>query len=236
MKKKIILCGYNWSGCRALEYLLKKKYQIYVYTHKSNFFDSDLEVYCKKNKIKYSLKKITKINLPFKPDLIISIFYRFKIPEDVLRLSKYKPFNLHPSLLPKYRGCSSLTWAIINNEKNSGFSYHYMEKTIDTGNIIMQKKIEIKKYDLQSTLYYRVMFESLKYFPKILTLVFKKTIGKKQIGIASYYGRGAPYNGIIKNNWSNKRKENFIRAMIFPPRKLSKYKNKFIKDISELKA
>jgi len=235
MRKKIILCGYNWSGCRTLEYLLKKKYQIYVYTHKSNFFEADLIAYCKKNKIKYSLEKISKINLPFKPDLIISIFYRFKIPEDVLMLSKFKPFNLHPSLLPKYRGCSSITWAMVNNEKNSGFSYHYMEKNIDTGNIILQKKVEIKKYDIQSTLYYRVMFESLNCFPKVLKLVFKKIKGKKQIGVSSYYGRGAPYNGIISTNWSSIKKENFIKAMIFPPRKLAKYKNKFIKNISELK-
>ena len=229
MKKKIILCGYNWAGCSALEFLLKKKFEIFVFTHKSNYFDSDLAAFCKKKKINYSLKKISKRNLPFKPDLIASIYYRFKIPEDVLNLSKYKPFNLHPSLLPKYRGCSSLTWAMVNNEKKVGFSYHYMKKNFDSGNIIFKKEIDLKKYDLQSTLYYRVMFESLTYFGKVLNLVLKKSIGKKQKGISTYYSRGAPYDGVINKNWSNNKKENFIKAMIFPPRKCAKYKKKLLK-------
>ena len=233
--KKIILCGYNWVGCRALEYLLKKKYKIFVYTHKSNFFESDLVSYCKKKKINFTTEKICKSNMPFKPDLIISIFYKFKIPIEALNLSKFKPFNLHPSLLPKYRGCSSLTWAMVNNEKNTGFSFHYMDQNFDTGNIILQKKINIKPYDLQSTLYYRVMFESIKSFEEALKLVLKKFIGIKQKGTGLYYKRGAPHDGIIKKNWSNKKKENFIKAMIFPPRKLAKYKNTFIKKLSDLK-
>lgn len=235
ISQKIILCGYNWAGCKALEYLLKKKYKVFVYTHNSNYFESDLISYCKKKKIEFSTEKISKANMPYQPDLIISIFYKFKISTEVLNFSKFKPFNLHPSLLPKYRGCSSLTWAMINNEKNVGFSYHYMDQNFDTGNIILQKKIKIEYYDLQSTLYYRVMFESIKYFEEALKLVFKKFIGKKQKSAGSYYKRGAPHDGIIKKNWSNKKKNLYIKSMIFPPRKLAKYKNKFIKKLSDLK-
>lgn len=230
----IILCAYNWSGCEALRLLKEKKNNIYVYTHKSNYFEPDLEDYCKINKVNYSLKKISTKNLPFKPDLIISISYKFKISHDVLSISRFKPFNLHPSLLPKYKGCSSIPWAIINNEKYAGFSYHYMNKDFDSGNIILQKKVIINKFDLQTTLYYRVMFESLKFFNQALNLVKKKNLGKKQISRGTYYKRGAPYAGKLNKKWSTNKKKQFIRAMIFPPRPLAKFKNKSIKNIKEL--
>jgi methionyl-tRNA formyltransferase len=226
--KKIILCGYNWSGCKALELLLRKKYKVFVFTHQSKYFESDLEKFCKNRKINYSLKKISKRVLPFKPDLIISVSYRYRIPSDVLSLSRFKPFNLHPSLLPKYRGCSSLTWAMVNGEKKCGFTYHYMDSNFDTGNIIFQKSMNIKSYDLQVTLFYRVMFMSLRYFNQVLSLVFSNTKGRKQKGRGSYYPRGAPYKGILNKNWSKERKHNFIKAMIFPPRALAKYKAKSI--------
>ena len=229
---KIILCGFNWSGCEALEKL--KKHKIFVYTHISKYYEPSLINFCELSKIPYSTKKISLENLPFKPDLIISISYKYKIPENVLKLSKFKPFNLHPSLLPKYRGCSSVTWAIVNNEKYTGYSYHYMNKNLDRGNIIYQKKIKIKKFDLQSTLYSRVMFDSLQHLNKVINLVKKGYRGVNQKGKSSYYKRGAPFKGKINKKWSVEKKKNFIRAMINPPRPLAKFRNKTIKQISNL--
>ena len=54
---KIILCGYNWSGCEALKILKKNKHKVFVYTHESTYFESDLVENCKKNKIFFNLKK-----------------------------------------------------------------------------------------------------------------------------------------------------------------------------------
>jgi methionyl-tRNA formyltransferase len=232
--KNIILCGYNWSGCKALQILIKKRFNIYVYTHKSNFYESDLISYCKEKKISFTTKKISLKNLPFKPDLILSISYRFKIPDKVLKISTYKPFNLHPSLLPKYKGCSSITWAMINEEKKIGFTYHYMNEKFDSGNIILQKKINIEKFDLQITLYYRLMFISLMYLEEVISKVKNNYKGKKQIGKGHYYSRGAPFEGKINPKWSNKKKKIFVRAMIFPPKPLAKLGNKFIKRISQI--
>ena len=167
--------------------------------------------------------------------MIISISYKYKINSDILSLSKFKPFNLHPSLLPKYRGCSSITWAMVNNEKFTGFSYHYMNNKFDDGNIILQKKIKIEDFDLQSTLYFRVMFESLNSLDKVINLVKRGYPGKKQIGPASYYGRGAPNNGKLEKNWSKSKKIRFIKAMINPPWPLSNFNGKIIKTIEDIK-
>jgi methionyl-tRNA formyltransferase len=231
---KIILCGYNWSGCEALKILKKNKYKVFVFTHSSNYYESDLVEYCKKNKILFNLKKISTENLPFKPDMIISISYKYKISQEVLSCSRFKAFNLHPSLLPKYRGCSSVTWSMINGEKFTGFSYHYMDNKFDSGNIILKKKMEINDFDLQITLYYRVMFESLKYLEKVIKLVQLGFKGKKQIGKSSYYNRGAPNNGIIEKKWPINKKIRFFKAMINPPRPLATYCGKKIKTKKDL--
>ena len=82
--KKIILCGFNWSGCRALDLLIKRNYEVFVYTHKSPWHINDLINFCKYKNIKFSTEKISIENLPFNPDIIISIFYRYIISEEVI--------------------------------------------------------------------------------------------------------------------------------------------------------
>ena len=82
--KKIILCGYNWSGCKALDLLLEDEYEVFVYTHESPWHVNNMVDFCKLKNINYSTEKITLNNLPFKPDHIISIYYRFLIQEDII--------------------------------------------------------------------------------------------------------------------------------------------------------
>ena len=197
----IILCGYNWVGCKALSDLIKKNHNIFVYTHKSPPHINNLIETCEKFKINYSLEKISKHNLPFKPDLICSIYYRYIIGKDIIEHVNGKIFNLHPSLLPEYKGCSSLTWSIINGEKLTGFTYHYIDEKVDTGNIIFQKAMTIEEWDTQATLYHRVMFEAAKYFLKVLGLVEKGYVGHKQSKGGKYYKRGCPFDGIISDDW-----------------------------------
>ncbi len=237
-KIKVILCGFNWSGCKALMLLLKRidVSDIYVYTHNSDYYIPSLKDLCIKYNIKSSFKKISKINLPFRPDLIVSVSYKYIIPEDVIKLSKYSGFNIHPSILPSYKGCSSITWSMIHNEKYLGFSYHLLDKRIDSGNILYQKKINLEKFDLQSTAYYRVMFESLKNFNKIIDKILTGFKGKKQKNnINIIYKRGAPYNRRIDDKWTIDKIERFIKAMIFPPLKPARYKNRNIFSINDYK-
>lgn len=85
--------------------------------------------------------------MPFVPDVICSIYYRYIIGNDVIETVDGRIFNLHPALLPKYRGCSSLTWAMINGEKECGYTYHYINKTCDIGDIIFQNKITIEEFE-----------------------------------------------------------------------------------------
>lgn len=218
----VILCGYDWAGCKALELLLRMGHNVFVFTHDSPYHIPNLAEYCSERKIPYSYENISDTKLPFLPDIICSIYYRFIISKNVIDSCSGKIFNLHPSLLPKYRGCSSLTWAIINGEKYAGFTYHYIDKSCDTGDIIIQEKIEIEDFDTQQTLYSRAMFFALQKFIEAFNHVVDGKTGKKQEGEHSYYKRGCPYNGQLDILWSLEQKRRFIRAMIHPPYPVAK--------------
>jgi methionyl-tRNA formyltransferase len=230
----IILCAYHWTGCKALELLIKQEHNVFVYTHKNPYHVPSLEKYCKKINVNYSLDNISKTELPFKPDIICSIYYRFLIKKHIINACNGKIFNLHPSLLPKYRGCSSLTWAMINGEKKVGFTYHYIDQGCDTGNIIFQKSLIVEDWDTQETLYLKVMFESMQYFENVVNLVKHGFTGNSQEGESSYFPRGCPYDGQINPEWDTEFKERFIRAMIYPPYPVAKLDSQDIFDIEQL--
>lgn len=218
MKKiKVILCGYSWTGCEALRQLLSKGYEVFVYTHVASQHESDLASYCEELEVNYSFDKITVENLPFIPDIISSIYYKFLISKEVIDSVEGRIFNLHPSLLPAYRGCSSLTWAMINGEKTVGFTYHFIDQGCDTGNIIIQNKITIESFDTQQTLYHRVMVKAMERYSAALNYLEDGLKGVVQEGKASFYNRGAPHSGNILIEWSDDYKKRFIRAMINPP-------------------
>jgi len=229
--KKVLLCGYNLIGCEVLKKLYDKNYELFVFTHDSPYYIPDLKSYCEKLKIPYSTDKISVNNLPFKPDIICSIYYRYIIEEEIIDFCEGKIFNLHPSLLPDYRGCSSITWAIINGEKHTGFSYHYINKEIDKGTIILKKRLLINSFDNQATLYYKVMIEALKYFWAAFDFVLEGKKGKKQSKGGKYFKRGVPMGGEIQENWDIEKVERFIRALIHPPYPLATYRKKPIEDL-----
>ncbi len=77
-----------------------------------------------------------------KADIQVVVAFRM-LPEVVWNMPKYGTFNLHASLLPQYRGAAPINWAIINGEKETGVTTFFLSHQIDTGNIILQKKVEI---------------------------------------------------------------------------------------------
>jgi methionyl-tRNA formyltransferase len=230
---KAILCGYQWAGCKALDELLKKFDEVFVYTHTGPYYAPDLIALCEEKNIPYSTEKISIENLPFIPDIICSIYYRYIIAEDVITAVKGKIFNLHPSLLPEYRGCSSLTWAMINEEPQAGYSYHFIDASCDTGNIIIQKAFNIEAWDTQQTLYQRAMEMALTDFVYAVDFVLENKVGQIQQGASSYYPRGCPHDGIISDDWSASQIKAFIKAMINPPLPVATYQGHSVESYEE---
>lgn len=213
----VILCGYHWTGCEALRQLLMAGHQVFVFTHESPHFVPSLVEYCKARGIPYSTVNVSKAELPFRPDVIASIYYRYIIKQSVIDACQGRVFNLHPSLLPAYRGCSSLTWAMLKGEVNAGYTYHYIDEGCDTGRILLQRNIDIHPFDTQGTLFQRVLFRAMEDFQLAFELVLNGETGREQVGDASHYPRGCPYNGTIDPKWSDDVIELFIRAMVHPP-------------------
>lgn len=80
----------------------------------------------------------------FQPDVILVSCYPKLIPNAILSLAKHGAFNLHPSLLPKYRGPSPLFWQIRDGISNYGVTLHRMNSCFDTGNIVLQENLKIR--------------------------------------------------------------------------------------------
>ena len=84
---------------------------------------------------------------------------------------KGKIINIHPSLLPKYKGLDTHNRAINNNEKYSGCSVHYVTSKLDSGKIILQKKVKILKKDNAKSLQKRILKQEHKIYPKALKMI-----------------------------------------------------------------
>lgn len=230
---KVALCGFHWAGCRALELLLEQQHDVVVFTHPSPDYVPDLAEVCRTLKIPCYLQTISVQSLPFKPDIIASIFYRRIVPVAVLEQADGRAFNLHPSLLPKYRGCSSLAWALINGENEAGYTFHYMDTEVDTGNIILQRSMPISAGDTGLTLYLRVMSKAMEDFLAVVDAVQAGTPGSPQEGTASYHPRGCPMNGLIGEGWEDERVDRFIRALVFPPLPPARYRGHPVRTFRE---
>lgn len=79
----------------------------------------------------------------FNADLFVVVAYGKLIPREVFDLPKYKTINLHPSLLPKYRGAAPIEWAIINGERETGVTVQLINEKLDAGDVLSQEKIPI---------------------------------------------------------------------------------------------
>ncbi len=76
------------------------------------------------------------------PDLAIVVAFRI-LPRSVFTIPRLGTFNLHASLLPKYRGAAPINWAIMNGEQETGVSTFFLEEAVDTGTIILQDRLPI---------------------------------------------------------------------------------------------
>lgn len=78
-----------------------------------------------------------------KPDFLFSFYFRFVLKEEILKTAQKGAFNMHGSLLPKYRGCAPVNWAILFGEKETGVTLHHMVAKVDQGDVVDQEAVAI---------------------------------------------------------------------------------------------
>jgi len=89
----------------------------------------------------------------WRPDFLFSFYYRKVLPAAVLSTARLGALNLHGSLLPRYRGRCPVNWVLINGERETGVTLHYMEAKPDTGDIVAQQSVPIAEDDTVRSLY-----------------------------------------------------------------------------------
>lgn len=91
-------------------------------------------------------------------DIAVVCSFNKKFPPELLKSVKGGFVNCHPSLLPDYRGANPYSNVIINDEKETGITLHFMDENFDTGNIIVQKKVLIENKETMGTLFNRMNY------------------------------------------------------------------------------
>jgi methionyl-tRNA formyltransferase len=245
---KIVVFGHqNWL-IKGLETLNSLKCDVlHVFTHPLDMDKNEKVWYssavslCNKLSIPVSERKkiipedielIKKIN----PDLILSLGWRRLIPKIIFTLPKLGTINIHDSLLPKYRGFAPINWSVINGEKESGITAHYIDDNIDTGNILLQKKVSIDPNDTATIVYNKLIDIYPEFIKSLVTNVESNNI--KIISQSNNEGfvcsRRFPKDGKI--DWKNDRTKifNLVRGLSDPyPNAFFIFKKKiiFIKNI-----
>lgn len=168
-------------------------------------------------------------------NLFIVVAFRM-LPEMVWQMPQLGTFNLHASLLPQYRGAAPINWAVINGEKETGATTFFLQHEIDTGNIILQQKINIEDNDNAGTIHDKLMHTGAQLVLKTVQLIEEnKATAKAQINeqqediILKHAPKIFKENCLI--NWRNNTNEihNLIRGLSPYPTAFTYLNNKILK-------
>ena len=119
-----------------------------------------------------SEKKLLSILKSNNIDMICLAGFMKILSKNFIKKFKGKILNIHPSLLPKYKGLNTHERALNNKEKYSGCTVHFVSPRLDSGKIILQKKIKISKNETKATLAKKILAQEHKLYPKAVLKVF----------------------------------------------------------------
>lgn len=226
---KAIVFAYHDIGCVGLKALEKAGFDIQaVFTHtddpnENHFFSSVARVSAEMGLTVFAPENV---NHPLwieriremKPDVIFSFYYRHMLSDEILNLAPKGAFNLHGSLLPKYRGRAPINWAIVNGETETGVTLHKMTAKADAGDIVAQEKVTIEDTDTSLILHEKVREAAAKLMahtlPHIASGDYSTTAQDESQ--ATYYGRRCADDGLIDWNADAKTVHNLVRAVTEP--------------------
>lgn len=160
MKTCIVFFGSSIHSIPTLGKLINAGYEIAaVVTQPDKETPNPVSEFAQKRHISVIKPQSSKAILQHKPDLLVVTYYGVKIPIDLINKVKFGGVNIHPSLLPKYRGAAPAEWAILNGEKEVGVTILTLSENFDEGEIVAQIKEPILNNDTAEDLYTR-LFET----------------------------------------------------------------------------
>ena len=181
----IFISGRGSNLLSLIKYSKIKKSKIKINLIISNNKLSKGLEFAKKNKIKYHVinyskkkqaeLKILKYLRKNKVDLICLAGFMKILSSDFIRKFKNPILNIHPSLLPKYKGLNTHRKAIKNKDKYSGATVHFVTPKLDSGKIILQRKVKILKVDTEKTLAKKILKIEHKLYPAAIEKFLNKS-------------------------------------------------------------
>lgn len=153
-----------------------------------------------------------------RPEILFSFYYRSLICQEILDIPALGAFNIHGSLLPRYRGRVPVNWAVLNGETRTGATLHFMVRRPDAGDIVDQEEAPIGPFDSAQQVFVRVTAAARH--------VLERQIGAIEAGnaprrpqdeaTASYFGARKPQDGRIDWTLPAQRIFNLVRAVTRP--------------------
>jgi methionyl-tRNA formyltransferase len=153
-----------------------------------------------------------------RPDFLFSFYYRHMLGRDLLVLPAAGAYNMHGSLLPRYRGRVPVNWAIINGETETGVTLHAMTEKPDRGAVVAQRAVPIGIDDTAQDVFERVTGAAERTLDMVLPALLAGTAPHlpQDQAQASYFGGRKPEDGRIDFAWPARRIHDFVRALTRP--------------------
>ena len=226
---KAIVFGYHNMGCIGLELVHKAGFDVVaVFTHaddhnENRWFESVAEKAGELNIPAYApadvndavwIQKVADL----KADVIFSFYYRHLIKKEILDLVPMGGFNLHASLLPRYRGRCPVNWVLARGESQTGVTLHAMTERADQGAIVDQCAVDIDEDDDARSLFAKLELSAQQLLKRTLPSIYRNQfqLNTQDESQASYFGGRSPRDGKI--NWDMPARDirNLVRAVTDP--------------------
>jgi methionyl-tRNA formyltransferase len=226
---KVLFFGYSQMGYRAVELLAERGDEVTAVVthrddpHENRWYKTPAEAAARHGlPILYAedlgRDGVVALAESSSPDLILSVFYRDMLPARVLEKARITALNLHPSLLPAYRGRAPINWVLVRGERETGVTLHHMVARADAGDIVAQRSIPIASRETALSLYLKVEEAGVELLRGALPLLATGRAPRRvqDESRASVVGRRRPEDGRIDWAWPAERIDCLVRA-VAPP-------------------
>lgn len=226
---RVLLAAYSEVGVVCLEELLSQGAHIVgVYSHADDQFeeiwfrsvarvaaDAGIPVFTPENiNAPNEIDRIRRLE----PDILFSLYYRKMISGEILSIPRLGAFNMHGSLLPRYRGRACVNWAVLKGEKETGVTLHVMSEKADAGDIVDQEAVPIEFTDTSQDVFWKVRDAARRVMARNWPLLREGRAPRRpqDESLATKFGRRQPSDGWI--DWTLPAAEiyNLVRAVTHP--------------------
>jgi methionyl-tRNA formyltransferase len=226
---RAVVFAYHDVGCRCLSILLDQRVAVpLVVTHRDNpgenIWFGSVAAQARERGIEAltpedpNAPEIVEKVHALRPDFLFSFYYRLMLGPALLAVPTRGAFNMHGSLLPKYRGRVPVNWAVLHGETETGATLHEMVEKPDAGRIVDQEAVPILPDDLAVDVFRKVTGAAGRVFARSLPKLIdgSAVLSAQDLSKGSYFGGRKPEDGRIDWSAPAKRVHDLVRA-VAPP-------------------